>query len=101
MQRRSTAFGILPPDGSRLLGVRCNDPLGKPRQCSITREPARRGCIDAILQPHPLEIVYPCGSSATLPLKFSLTSAIAFLVFSGAGSIIAPPNRESGQENNV
>jgi hypothetical protein len=100
MQCRSTSFGVWPPGGRALRGVRCHEPLGKPRQCSITRVPARRASIDAILQPRTLEIVYPCGSSAPLPLKFSLTSAIAFLVFSGTGSIIAPPNRESGQENN-
>jgi hypothetical protein len=43
--------------------------LGKPRQCSIYKGPARRASKHATLQAHPLEIVDPCGSPASAHLN--------------------------------
>jgi hypothetical protein len=42
---------------------------GEPRQCWFYRVSARRANKDDILQPTPLEIVYPCGSPGTHPLR--------------------------------
>jgi hypothetical protein len=56
--------------------------LGKPRQCLIYRMPARRAPVYATLQPTPLKIVYPCGSSAyqTKILLLFRTFASSFFV---------------------
>ena len=49
--------------------------LCAPRQCSIYRGAARRASQHATLQPTPLEIVYPCGSSAT-PVQMRATQLV-------------------------
>ncbi len=54
---------------SRCFAVLENHLPGEPRQCWFYRVSARRANKDAILQPTPLEIVVPCGSPGTHPLR--------------------------------